>query len=60
MTGFPPNRLVEIFQKVGAVCPALEYACSMLQGTLSWGIPALLGDESLTTMKHKLLEPVSK
>ena len=60
MTGFPPKRLVGMFQKVGAVCPALAYAYSMLRGTLIWGIPALLGDESLTTMKRKLLEPVSK
>lgn len=49
-----------MFQKLGAVCPALEYAYSVPWGTLSWGIPALLGDESLTTTKHKLLEPVSQ
>lgn len=42
------------------MCTALEYAYSMLWGTLSWGVPTLLGDESLPAMKHKLLEPVSK
>lgn len=49
-----------MFQKVGAVCPTLGYTCSVLWGTLSWGILALLGDESLATMKHELPESVPK